>query len=217
MTTAAWRTVLLPALSTKPGHCAGHFSNRAALEGAGNIDEGLTETERQGSIMAQTNVLKLNSTSNKPARQGRQVAARKAAATIAGQFRRQHIAAGAVALLAGSLTFLSVHHLATGYQAVTHCADWEAIISACGIDLGFLLQEIAQLVTVRDATLKVVARWANPAIGVTLAGSAALNSFAFMQGAETSLLAIGAAILMGCFLPGFIYVLTRVSAHLAHH
>jgi hypothetical protein len=168
--------------------------------------------------MAQTNVLKLNSASNKPAaRQGRQAATRKAAATVAGQFRRQHIAVGAVALLAGSLTFLSVHHLATGYQAVTHCADWEAIISACGIDLGFLLLEIAQLVTVRDATLRVVARWANPAIGVTLAGSAALNSFAFMQGAETSLLAIGAAILMGCFLPGFIYVLTRVSAHLAHH
>ena len=114
-------------------------------------------------------------------------------------------------------TFLSVHHLATGYQAVTHCADWEAIISACGIDLGFLLLELAQLVTVRDATLKVVARWANPAIGITLAGSAALNSFAFMQGAGASPLAIGAAIMMGCFLPGFIYVLTRVSAHLAHH
>jgi hypothetical protein len=109
--------------------------------------------------MVQTNILKLNAASNKPAaRQGRQAATRKAAATIAGQFRRQHIAAGAVALLAGSLTFLSVHHLATGYQAVTHCADWEAIISACGIDLGFLLLEITQLVTVRDATLKVVAR-----------------------------------------------------------
>jgi hypothetical protein len=168
--------------------------------------------------MAQTNVLKLNAASNKPAaRQGRQAATRKAAATIASQFRRQHIAACAVAILAGSLTFLSVHHLATGYQAVTHCADWEAIISACGIDLGFLLLELAQLVTVRDATLKVVARWANPAIGITLAGSAALNSFAFMQGAGTSPLAIGAAIMMGCFLPGFIYVLTRVSAHLAHH
>jgi hypothetical protein len=38
-----------------------------------------------------------------------------------------------------------------------------------------------------------------------------------MQGAGTSPLAIGAAIMMGCFLPGFIYVLTRVSAHLAHH
>jgi hypothetical protein len=57
---------------------------------------------------------------------------------------------------------------------------------------------------------------ANPAIAVTLAGSAALNSFAFMQGA-TGPLAIAAAVLMGCFLPGFIYVLTRVSAHLAHH
>jgi hypothetical protein len=37
-----------------------------------------------------------------------------------------------------------------------------------------------------------------------------------MQGA-TGPLAIAAAVLMGCFLPGFIYVLTRVSAHLAHH
>jgi hypothetical protein len=77
-----------------------------------------------------------------------------------------------------------VHHLATGYAAVTHCAEWEAVVSACGIDLGFLLLEIAQLVTVRDSTLRIVARWANPAIAVTLAGSAALNSFAFMVGAD---------------------------------
>jgi hypothetical protein len=30
-------------------------------------------------------------------------------------------------------------------------------------------------------------------------------------------LAVAAAAMMGCFLPGFIYVLNRVSAHLAHH
>jgi hypothetical protein len=78
------------------------------------------------------------------------------------------------------------------------------------------LLELPQLVTVRDTTLRYVARWANPAIAVTLAGSAALNSFAFMQGAAGAL-AIAAAAAMGCFLPGFIYVLTRVSAHLAHH
>jgi hypothetical protein len=130
--------------------------------------------------------------------------------------RRQHAAAAAVALLAGGLTFLSVHHLATGYAAVTHCADWEALVSAIGIDCGFILLELAQLVTVKDATLRLVARWANPAIMVTLTGSAGLNAFAFMQGA-TEPLAVAAAAAMGCFLPGFIYVLTRVSAHLAHH
>jgi hypothetical protein len=37
-----------------------------------------------------------------------------------------------------------------------------------------------------------------------------------MQGASGPL-AMAATVLMGCFLPGFIYVLTRVSAHLAHH
>lgn len=68
----------------------------------------------------------------------------------------------------------------------------------------------------RDTTLRYFARWANPAIVVTLSGSAALNSFAFMQG-TSSTLAVAAAVLMGRFLPGFIYVLTRVSAHLAHH
>jgi hypothetical protein len=130
--------------------------------------------------------------------------------------RHQHVAAAAVALLAGGLTFLSVHHLATGYAAVTHCADWEALVSAIGIDCGFILLELAQLVTVKDVTLRLVARWANPAIMVTLCGSAGLNAFAFMQGA-TEPLAVAAAAAMGCFLPGFIYVLTRVSAHLAHH
>jgi hypothetical protein len=132
------------------------------------------------------------------------------------KLRRQHCAAGAVALLAGALTFLSVHHLAYGYKAVTGCAEWESLVSAVGIDVGFLLLEVAQLVTVREATLAFVARWANPAIAVTLCGSAALNSFAFMQGTSGPV-ATAAAVLMGCFLPGFIYVLTRVSAHLAHH
>jgi hypothetical protein len=94
--------------------------------------------------------------------------------------------------------------------------EWEAIVSAIGSDFGFLLLELAQIVTVRDATLRYVARWANPAIAVTLAGGALLNAYAFMQGA-TSPQAIGAAVLMGVFLPGFVYVLTRVSAHLAHH
>jgi hypothetical protein len=159
------------------------------------------------------NILQLSP--RKPAK-AKPAPSRKAAATIAAKMRRQHVAAGAVATLAGTLTFLSVHHLAFGYQAVTGCDWWEALISAIGIDVGFLLLETAQLVTVRDTTLRYVARWANPAIAVTLAGSAALNSFAFMQGA-TGPLSIGAAVLMGCFLPGFIYVLTRVSAHLAHH
>jgi hypothetical protein len=70
------------------------------------------------------------------------------------------------------------------------------VVSACGVDLGFLLLEMAQLVTVREPTLRTVARWANPAIADTPAGS---------------------AVLMGCFLPAFIYVLTRVSAHFANH
>lgn len=166
--------------------------------------------------MASATVLPLHQNAKPTRRQAKQAATRKAAATIAAQFRRQHVAAGAVALLAGSLTFLSVHHLAFGYQAVTGCEHWEAIVSAIGIDVGFLLLELAQLATVRDTTLRFVARWANPAIGVTLAGSAALNSFAFMQGAAGPF-AVAAAALMGCFLPGFIYVLTRVSAHLAHH
>jgi hypothetical protein len=119
-------------------------------------------------VMAQTNVVALTTT-RKP-RKAAKAPSAKAAATIAAKLRRQHVAAGAVALLAGSLTFLSVHHLAFGYQAVTRCSEWEALVSACGIDVGFLLLELAQLVTVRDTTLRYVARWANPAIVVTLSG-----------------------------------------------
>jgi hypothetical protein len=70
-----------------------------------------------------------------------------AVADVTSALRRQHVAGGSRhPSLAGTLTFLSVHHLADGYAAVTHCADWEAVVSACGIDLGFLLLEIAQLV-----------------------------------------------------------------------
>jgi hypothetical protein len=159
-----------------------------------------------------------DATKSKPGRKARKQGAPRAftrPASVAA-LRRQHIAAGAVATLAGALTFLSVHHLAFGYQAVTGCAQWEALVSAIGIDCGFLLLEIAQIVTVRDTTLRFVSRWANPATVVTLVGSASLNSFAFMQGAPRPF-AVTAACLMGCFVPGFIYVLTRVAAHLAHH
>ncbi len=163
--------------------------------------------------MATASVLPINATAK---RVRKQAATEKAQVTVAGKFRRQHVAAGAIALLAGSLTFLSVHHLAYGYQSITGVEQWEALISACGIDFGFLMLELAQIVTVRDTTLRHVQRWANPAIAVTLSGSAALNAYAFMQGASSPV-AIGAAVLMGCFLPAFVYVLTRVSAHLAHH
>jgi hypothetical protein len=49
-------------------------------------------------------------TEKKPAK-AKAPAAHKAAATIASQFRRQHLAADAVGTLASTLTFLSVHHI----------------------------------------------------------------------------------------------------------
>jgi hypothetical protein len=60
---------------------------------------------------------------------------------------------------------LSVHHLASGDQAVAGREHREA--SSAPSALRFLLLELAQLVRMHEAMLQVVARWANPAIIVT--------------------------------------------------
>jgi hypothetical protein len=77
-------------------------------------------TEQWVVQMATSNILPLAPNTKKTAKAPR---ARKAPAVrplkpaSLAALRRQHVAAAAVAVLAGSLPFLSVHHLATGYLA----------------------------------------------------------------------------------------------------
>jgi hypothetical protein len=127
--------------------------------------------------------------------------------------RRQGGTAVAIGGVAVTLTALSLSHLAHGITIVTGAETWEAWAMAVGIDLGFIALELSQIATVSDRLRKNVSRFARPAILGTLAGSAAMNAFAFAaQAANPWMLA--AAITLGVAIPALICALTRVGAAL---
>jgi hypothetical protein len=71
---------------------------------------------------------------------------------------------------------------------------------AVGIDLGFVSLELSQLATVSDRVRCEISRFARPAIGGTLAGSAAMNAFAFAAQADGYVM-MCAAITLGVAIP----------------
>jgi uncharacterized protein YjeT (DUF2065 family) len=127
--------------------------------------------------------------------------------------RRQAGTAVGVGAVAVTLTALSLSHLAHGIEIVTHCQSWEGWSMAIGIDLGFVALELSQL-AIGDKLRKPVARFARPAILGTLAGSAAMNAFAFAAQADGYVM-MAAAITLGVAIPTLVYALTRVGAALA--
>jgi hypothetical protein len=140
--------------------------------------------------MAVSNLVQLKPT-QKPALVRRHTRAAKA-------LRRQAGTAIGVGLVAVTLTALSLSHLAHGM--------------AIGIDLGFVALELSQL-AIGDKVRKQVARFARPAILGTLAGSAAMNAFAFgAQAIGPYMMAAG--VTLGVAIPALIYALTRVGAAL---
>ena len=128
------------------------------------------------------------------------------------RLRRQGAAAVGVGLVAGTLTALSLSHLAHGIEVVTAAPSWEAWAMAVGIDLGFVMLELSQLAAATDKVAKHISRFTKPAIVGTLVGSAAMNGFAFA--AQVSGLMIAPAVVLGLAIPGLIYAMTRVGAGL---
>src|SRR5262249_58184343 len=97
-------------------------------------------------------------------------------------------------------------------EIVTGSSTWESWAMAIGIDLGFVALELSQL-AISKKVRKQVGRFARPAILGTLAGSAAMNAFAFA--AQTASLPMTvAAITLGVSIPALIYALTSVGAAL---
>jgi hypothetical protein len=127
--------------------------------------------------------------------------------------RRQSLSATGIGLAIVVLTSLSLSHLASGIEIVTHSASWEGWALAVGIDCGFILMELACITTVADKVRRVVERYARPAIAGTLAGSAVMNAFAFAGDASTLQMQIAGSV-MGCAIPALIYCLTRIGAAL---
>ena len=128
--------------------------------------------------------------------------------------RRQSYAAVAIGVVAVTLTALSLSHLAHGIAIVTGAAGWESWAMATGIDLGFVAIELAMITVVSERIRRQVATFGRPAIWGTLAGSAAMNAFAFASQASNPY-AMAAGLALGVAVPALIYALTRIGAALA--
>jgi hypothetical protein len=81
---------------------------------------------------------------------------------------------------------------------------------AVGVDCGYVALELATLTAATDAIRKAIGKFTRPAILGTLAGSAALNAFAF--GAQSPGWLVYPAIVLGLCIPALVYALTRVGA-----
>ncbi|WP_156964658.1 hypothetical protein [Methylocapsa aurea] len=124
--------------------------------------------------------------------------------------RRRHVAAAiGVLCVALVLVGLSLSHLAAGVALVTGSGERDGWLMAIGIDVGFVVLELAMLVS-PAAIRPAAARYAAPAIIGTLAISAGMNALAFAAHAEGWLLypAIG----LGVAVPALIYALTKTGA-----
>jgi hypothetical protein len=127
---------------------------------------------------------------------------------------RQSFTAWLISATIVVLTALSLSHLASGINIVTHSAQWQGWALAIGIDVGFILMELACITTVAEKVRKVVERYARPAIALTLVGSAVMNAFSFASDADSLAMQIAGSV-MGCTVPGLIYCLTRIAAAMA--
>ena len=123
---------------------------------------------------------------------------------------RQRAASYAIGSVGLVLTGLSLSHLASGVQVLTHSEAWSAWSMAAGIDLGFIGLEVGQLCCSTDKLRQTVERFARPAIIGTLIASALMNAYAFASEA-TSWPYAAAGCALGVAIPAMVYVLTRVS------
>jgi hypothetical protein len=158
-------------------------------------------------LQPKSNVLPLNKQKSKPARRGKKHSRKAIQPSIV-------IAAAAILAVALILVGLSLSHLAEGVQIVTGSEPIGAWSMAAGIDLGFVVLEIALLVAPVELR-PAVSQYASPAIKGTLATSAAMNTFAFASHAHG--LMICPAIALGCAIPCLIYALTKTGAALSFH
>lgn len=127
------------------------------------------------------------------------------------KMQRQGRATKLVGAVAATLVGLSLSHLAHGIELVTSCPTWEGWAMAVGIDLGFISLEAAALTASTDRLRRQVERFTRPTIAATIAGSSAMNAYAFAAQAPADWRA-WAAMGIGAAIPALIYALSRVGA-----
>jgi hypothetical protein len=133
-----------------------------------------------------------------------------------GSSRRTMRAAKRLAAVCGSVATgvlaLSVVHCTQAIAGLTGSHWLLAALLAIGIDAGMVASEVAEVASHGTSAEQTVGRWAR---GYTIAAillSMALNAYAFGQHATGALACAAAA--LGVIIPGLVYGLGRVAAHL---
>jgi hypothetical protein len=164
--------------------------------------------------MATPNVIPLQTPrkSRKPAKAKRS----EPSVRMTRKLRLQHGTAVLLGLVAAAMTTVSLSHIATGVESITHGAvpAWQAWGVSVGLDVNYVAMEMAGVVAamqhVRDR-LHRLTRFGVPAI---LGFSMSLNALAFAAGA-TNAWELAAGITMGVILPALVFLTFRVAAVLA--
>lgn len=134
----------------------------------------------------------------------------KASRKAKAKARNQLFTASAIGAVAVTLTGLSLNHLASGIETMTHCPAWQSWAMAIGVDVAFVSLELAQL-TITDKLRHKLRNYFRPAIIGTLAWSAVLNAMAFAGQADSPLMQ-GLCIALGLSIPALVYGLTKIGA-----
>jgi hypothetical protein len=139
--------------------------------------------------------------------------------SMARKLRHQRLASFGIFSVAGALMALSLSHQAKGIELFTDSTTWEAYAMATGIDFGFVMLELSNLLAAHEATRRRIMRFTAPAIKGTLGASGVMNAFAFAGRVPSWNLGAdwvnyAPAVILGIAIPAMIYCLTRVGATL---
>jgi len=152
----------------------------------------------------------VNGTAKRPARKA------KAESKPRSSARRTMRAAKRLAAVCGSVATavlaLSVVHCTQAIAGLPGSHWLLSALLAIGIDAGMVVSEVAEVASHGTSAEHTVGRWAR---GYTIAAivlSMALNAYAFGQHATGALACAAAA--LGIIIPGLVYGLGRVAAHL---
>lgn len=107
---------------------------------------------------------------------------------------------------------LSVVHCTQAIASLTGSPWLLSALLAVGIDAGMVVSEVAEVTSHGTSAEQTVGRWARGYTVAAIVLSMALNAYAFGQHATGALACAAAA--LGVIIPGLVFGLGRVAAHL---
>lgn len=118
-----------------------------------------------------------------------------------------------IVLAVAQLAFLgllcvSVDHMVLTLAKITNASEWQAWTTAVVIDVVYVVLEWMGLIA-DEGERQRLRWWTAPTIIATMAFSAGSNAFAFTGAVPDGWWSVGAAILLGFYIPTLLYVLAK--------